>query len=460
MTLLKTSLFLSFLFASPLAHAVGAASCLDMDVVKAVESKIHIPADSTGKKFDPCDETNHTYRLLQSLSLIKTIQFDVTAKKLAAPLNEDILPTDFWGYFSTRANSVVNEDKTDEMCSNGFMAYVFGAQKDGVVHLCPVFYDDSQNIYDRASAMLHEVRHFAGYTHVTCTRGPSKGKAGACDPSIGLKGSYAVTVESITKMALMAQNLSPATRFMLKTASLTWSDSSFNQNVFPQGFSSLYLTGDDGKGYFFNGKTLKDGPTFGSAHVLSRLASLSIFPADKSDAFTIDFFSKDFAHLPALGTMALGYNKLEASARPTFVDVINGGNLTGFVSDDTVSGMLQPETEYTVVKLDSSAKGFYTAAELGQSASNSLYALTEKDEMYKITFLPGKKSQSQKVANFAAGFKSFAMLNSQRLGLNEAGDVVLDAQGNNKWAAFTPLEGQKFTLMSRPFYWSEYYIEQ
>lgn len=433
-------------------------ACLDMGAVRDVEEHFSLPEFEDKKPFDHCDATTPKYALLQSLTLIKTMQFDARAP-LAAPLNSGILPTDFWGYFSSRANQIVNEPATDRACSQGFMAYVFGGRADGIVHLCPVFYTPIQNVYDRASTMLHEVRHFAGFSHVTCTRGPSRGRAVSCDTNIALKGSYAVTVESITKMALLAKDLSPATRFMLKTTAISWIDSSFNEAVLPKGFTSIYLIGTDGKGYFFDGKTLRSGPYFDHARVVSRLSSLSIFPDDRSDVFTFDYFSNTFDHLAPIGSMALSYNQIPQAQRPTFVDVINTGRLGGFVSDQKVSAILTPSTTFTDVILDAPARAMYTPDELGLPTSDSYYVLTTKNEMHKVEFLPNNQHLDSVVTNTATGFKSFAIFQEQRLGLSDAGEIEIDASGKgSSWAPFAPLQGKAFSLMSRPFYWTEYFM--
>jgi hypothetical protein len=453
MMLLTTSLLLALTsYAAPPAAPVP-ANCLDMAAVRDVEEHFSLP--DFEKPLDRCDATSPKFKLLESLALIKTIQFDAQNKP-AAPLNSDVLPTDFWGYFSLRANQIVNEPATQDSCAHGFMAFVYGAMNDGTVHLCPVFYDASQTVYDRASTMLHEVRHFAGYSHVTCTRGPESGRAGSCDTSIALKGSYAVTVESITKMALLAKNLSPATRFMLKTTAISWIDSSFNQAVLPHGFTSIYLNGADGKGYFFDGHSVTDGPYFPNARVVSRQSSLSIFPNDKSDVFTFDYFSAKFDHFPAMGSMAISYNKIPQANRPAFVDVINAGHLTGWVSDQSVTAALIPSTSFNTVTLDSPARAVFTAAELGLALSDSYYVLTEKNEMHKVEFKDANVHTDTLVPDASTGFQSFSMLGDDRLGLTNDGQVVSHAA--NGWQPLAPLAGKKITLMSRPFYWTEYFM--
>ena len=53
----------------------------------------------------------------------------------------------------------------------------------------------------QASVMMHEVRHFDGHRHVTCTQGNEKGNRGACDNTITGKGSYAISVQTLVGMA-------------------------------------------------------------------------------------------------------------------------------------------------------------------------------------------------------------------------------------------------------------------
>jgi hypothetical protein len=154
--------------------------------------------------------------------------------------------------------------------------------------------------------------------------------------------------------------------------------------------------------------------------------------------------------------MATSYNKLPVPQRPAFVDVINSDHLTGFVTDQTVSAALIPSTTFNNVILDSPARAVFTAPELGLPPSDSYFVLTAKNELHKVEFKEGNSHSDTIVPDSSTGFQSFSMLGEQRLGLTNEGQVM--SREANGWQALTPLAGKKITLMSRPFYWTEYFM--
>ena len=448
--LITSSALLTILFS--FQSAAGAEkNCLDPKVISAVKEKVAIPYDDLSS-FDPCDENTDAYKLLHSLVLLKNLK--LADGDLRRPLNQDILQNDFWAYFVNRASTIINESEFDSTCLRGAMAYVYSSQNDGNVHLCPVFYVNWINAYDRAYTMLHEARHFAGYTHVTCNRGPNTGKEGFCDTSIDEKGSYAVTVESLTKMAVLVDGLTPAAKFLLKTTAINWTDTSFNEVVLPQGFRATYLVGDDHKGYIYNGANLSEVPSFEKAKVISRDASLLVFPEDKSDSFTVDFYSKNFDHLPVLGVAAIDYNNMKVAERPTFVDVINANYLTSLAYDSLLEAKMAEEKEFTKVRLEFSPKAIFLGSELTQNNRDSVYVLSNKDEMYKVSFQAGLGGV-EKVENVSAGYRALIMFNDQRLGLTDSGEVKVEKNGI--WSSLPLLEDKRFTSMTRSFNWTEYF---
>jgi hypothetical protein len=399
--------------------------------------------------YDRCKADSHTYKMLQALTLIHTIRFQEGA--LGQPYNEDILPTDFWGYFSKRATVIQDESS----CSEGVLAFVYGFARNGVVHVCPLLYSDTITIFERAETMLHEVRHFEGYSHVTCTRGPRQGQGGACDESIDEKGSYAVTVESLTKMAMTSKDIPHVQKTMLKILALTYANETFNTPVRARDLSAFYLVSSDHKGYVYSDAGLVQVASLEGDKVISRGSALAVFPRDKSDAYTADVFSTSLEASPAMGTFSAKYNSLPVTERPEVVDIMNVGYLSASVTSSEIQGSLRSTMADTTVKLPFVAKAVYSSPEVGQDNEDSLYVVDGQDQMFRVQFLAGQNYNISAFANPLAGLKQIAVFNDSRLALNQSGQVVIEENG--RWTAFSPLQGRTFTQMTRPFLWDQYF---
>jgi hypothetical protein len=439
---------IGLIFSSGVAQAQATDSCLDQKLVDEIRQSLQLQTADLDK-FDRCNPNTNTYKLLEALILAKTITFE--QNDLGKPFNQNILPNDFWGYFSQRARVVVDETS----CKTGVLAFVYGFAGDGVVHICPESYTDRITKFERAETMLHEVRHFEGYGHVTCTRGPRDGQAGACDDSIDENGSYAVTVESLTKMALKAKNLPRMQRTMVSILALTYANETFNTPIQARDLTAFYLVGNDGKGYIYSDKGLVEVANLGADKVISRTNALAVFPADKSNAYTANVFEPSLDKSPAMGMFSAEYNSLPIASRPEVVDILNLGYLSGSVTAHELKVTLLEEDSDTVVPLQWTAAAVYSGQEYGAADKDSVYVANEAGEMFRVQFAPGHNYQMLPVENTLQAFKSVAVFNGARVALNKSGQVLTEDSGH--WVLFPATEKKTFNQMTRPFLWDQYF---
>lgn len=440
-----------------LKNLIPKEGCLDESAISSIKEKITLDGEGW-EAFDPCDSKSNTYKMWESLILIKEIV--VSKDKVdMGPLNQEILPTDFWGYFTDHVSTIVNESE----CKPNIVAYVYGMWNDRVVHVCPYFYTDSFNTYVRAETILHEARHFEGYSHVACTRGPRAGDGGRnCDNNIQEKGSYAVTIESLAKMAIMAENIPSPMRAELKNEAIGY-DEAFNEPILPQGFQSTYLVSQDKqKAYMYDGLKIIEVPTVSGVKIISRSATLAAFPLDKSDAYTLDTYSKNFDKLPAQGSYSKEYNSKPVGDRPEVLDVVNGTYGTGVLTTDLlefrVRGGMNPDPKNTKIPLGFKPEKLYMADEIGFEGKDSAYVLSAEGKLYQFK-LTGDEGgyQFSEVQNSLGDIQGVAKINNVPFVLNKNGDILKkDANG---WVTIDDLGGLKFDSMTRSFYWTEYFAE-
>jgi len=149
----------------------------------------------------------------------------------------------WWQYFIERADQF---QLMGSHCSPQVVAYVTPFLR-GVVNLCDAFY--KENRIARAETLLHEVRHFEGYGHVTCSHGADKGTSGACDDSLPEKGSYAVSMQAEITLGLRGKTFSEAEKALGRAQALYLLQNRFNEPTDVKIRESLYLESADGKVY-------------------------------------------------------------------------------------------------------------------------------------------------------------------------------------------------------------------
>lgn len=435
------------------AQAPAPANCLDASVVDQLKSALKFETAGIDS-FDRCAPDTHTYKMMQAMELIRTLQF--SSRHLSQPYNQDILPTDFWGYFSQRANTVHDEDS----CQDGVVAFVYGMEKDGIVHICPLFYDPHLSKFERAETLLHEVRHFEGYTHVTCTRGPREGMEGACDESVEEKGSYAVTVESLAKMSLLDQNATSVEKAMTKSTAIVLANQVFNEPIRPRDLKAIYLADQNGhQAYMYSDAGVLPISAITDGQVISRDQALAVFPKDHSDAYTADVFEPNLSPLPALGTFSETYNSTPQAQRPDVVDIMNLDYLSASITTHEIEGALRGATAQTKIALPWNLKAAYSAQEVGVDDQNNdaLYVVNDQNKMFRVQLTSDDPSKYniEPIGNPLGDITQVAIFNDTRLGLGPDGQVLVDQFG--RWQPYEPLKNLKVAHMTRPFMWDQYF---
>lgn len=155
-----------------------------------------------GNKAEYCqgDFNDQWFKIAQSLEVLINIQPNEPNLDADDALTfKAITDKDWWAYFTQRADTFAIESN----CPANVVAYVQPFFGQGRIHLCQLFFDQTQS--DQASTMMHEVRHFDGHRHTTCGQGNEKGNAGACDERITNKGSYAISVQTLVGLARSKQ---------------------------------------------------------------------------------------------------------------------------------------------------------------------------------------------------------------------------------------------------------------
>lgn len=427
--------------------------CLDEDSMRDIQDAFEITTINE-QNFKSCEDSTHLYKVFDSLGTLKSITFEGSLK---APLNQSIINGKLWDYLTKRANKIVDETKeSSPTCEDGFAAYVYASDNDGVIHLCESFYDEKMSLFDRIGMFMHEVRHFDGHTHVTCNRGPRKGQANSCDNKISEKGSYAVSVEISAKMAMLAKNLTPSTKSMLKFATISWIDSSINEPVFPKGYSAVYMQNKE-KAFIYDGtsKPLPAAVVPMTGKLISRRQGVVFFPDNKSEAYAVDFFTKKFHKLKPEGSLATKYNKLSKSDRQQIVDISNG-----IYSTCSVEGRVLNCTHYDekdsherVTLLNFDAEAVYESNEIGLNNREYVYIKSTDHQLYRMHV--GKDGATPiLITNALKGFRTMGLIDEKhRVGLSDTGEFQIF--NKNSWQTHPELSSQRFDIMTKPFYWTE-----
>ncbi len=222
----------------------------------------------------------------------------------------------WWSYFTKRADRFVLDPIS---CTTSMVAYVYSHIL-GEINLCPNFFEEDR--LSRVDAFLHEVRHFDGFGHATCERGVHKGAEGACDSSLSLKGSYAVSMQASVTFGLRAKNYSEGERALARAAGLYYLANRFNAKTQVILSKSIFL--GNSKGEIFNWDP--EAPSqaqfvkalSGPSRFFSSGAQAIIYPKDlNKEAYRM---AGDFSiPLDVLGLFAKSYNQESAQIRADYL---------------------------------------------------------------------------------------------------------------------------------------------
>lgn len=290
-------------------------------------SKINKPLICVGK------EVNKTWFMVaRSLLILESLKQAPAVKKDAkdhftiSPIREK----NWWEYLTKRANQFVFHS---EYCDNNphVMAFV-RYNKPKIINLCNKFFEES--LTSQVSILMHEVRHFDGHSHMTCSRGSEKGVEGACDKKITDGGSYAVSIQ--TNVGLSKINkISTEERALLESMSIYYMDNKFNAKPTTKVNEMIYLSHANKKIYKANLKDLSKlmyvTELKSPAKIYSNISVMTLFPLNAAEpAYRVNanFTQK----MKELGGFAIKYNLDSEKDRELYTDFNYSDN--GFFMKD------------------------------------------------------------------------------------------------------------------------------
>lgn len=429
--------------------ACASPECISKEAVAEVQNSIQLPKEF--KESDLCNPNSNSYRLLATLLFIKGNKF--TSENVPPQFNQNILPESFWDFLVADVKVLVNEGLGG--ACDGHVAYVLNDFDDSgkkintnTMTLCPSFYAPDKALIERISVMMHETRHIKGFSHVLCGEGFSKGKK-SCDVSFDVKGSYAVSVESLAKM-VNSPVFDSFNRAFGKLMLMQYASRAFKTPLpLTQGRSTAIVVSDESGDFIFDGESFTKVNGFENVRLISRYFSLVAVPLDASDVYTADLFSQNPVKMIVQSEPLISYNKLSLSERPEILDLIVEPENQLAVMDDRI------EIGRNTLAPTWGVKRVFTAAEMG-SDDQSVYFIRDKQGyFFQLNWDPRKDSAPLVSDIWTYDFdpQSIVVFQGQRLALTENGEVLIFT-AQQKWEPYAPLQGRKVSRLTRPFLWN------
>lgn len=414
-------------------------------------------AGEVGIKVEMAGEA-HANEAFRILSLLKNLQ--ISNAPLESRYNQNIVGTDFWGYLTKRIRTISEAPAEDIHCDRGAMAFVEQEASPNTAFVCPLFFDKDFSDYEKALVLLHEARHTEGHSHVLCLAGNKVANPGGCDERIEDQGSYAVTTETMAKIALRGINVSLEERNRMRLSLLMYLDS-FNESVKGIGNSGIYLESQDGtQTYIYDGVVLTPAPKLAKTNLVSRTLSLIALPESKADGFSVDVFTADLKPTPAIGGCLKEYNKLPVKDRRMLIDIVADGPYSACIYENSIVGRIDSKEGVDAsVKIPGKIRSVFTSDELRLSNRDSFFVKTSTQETYRVRFTEQEKFEVTKVQDPTNGFRRLFFFNSDLTGLKQDGRLLKMNIETNEWVVMPGLEKMRFKSTTRPFLWSQDLVE-
>ncbi len=295
-----------------------ANTCIAHDDLVEIGQTYSQVRNFVGNKTQYCENDlgKEWFGIINSLVTLKNIQPNEPETDQADAFTyKAITENNWWAYFTNRAKKFTVERR----CQENVVAYVIPMWGDGNIHLCPPFFEET--VSSQASTMMHEVRHFDGHRHVTCTRGNEEGVDGACDVQITRKGSYAISVQTLVGLARSPQ-IEAAEKPLLEAEALYMAFNKFNTVPRLKLKNSIFLSNDQGDVYKWTpGEDAELIDTLAQPAVIhNSFNNLTIYPLDASvDAYRMDQTLTTKVESP--GLFAVHYNSHNEADRREFDSV-------------------------------------------------------------------------------------------------------------------------------------------
>lgn len=253
----------------------------------------------------------------------------------------------WWEYFVKRVNHFkINSWK----CEPRLLAYVMRGESK-VVNLCSNFFNKS--LTSQLSILMHEVRHFDGYDHVTCERGVEEGYSGSCDESIRDGGSYAVSIQAFVGLSRL-NSISIQERALLEGSTIYYINNKFNIAPKVKVNEMVYLVNADGKVFKAKLKDLANTTYVTTLKSPAKIYAIddslfALFPINKKEkAYRL---AKDFkTEIQEIGSFAKKYNSEDARERDLYAGFsylndgffVKGNNVYAYCSSNEIQEFTFP----------------------------------------------------------------------------------------------------------------------
>jgi len=318
-TLIVTVLITLFFTFSAQAQ-IQEKACISADDMKVIGknfSQINKRLSDGKKTYCESDLGKEWFALSKSLEVL------INLKQNAPIFDQDdafthkaISEKDWWSYFTKRARSFTLE----RQCQEGVVAFVYGFGGNGNIHICPFFFE--QGLFSQASVMMHEVRHFDGHRHVTCSQGQEEGNGGACDGNISRQGSYAISVQTIVGMA-RSNDTPKAQASLLESEALYMAFNKFNVIPKVKINNALILSSNSGEVFKWNpanDNVKKLGQLNEAAVILNSYNKFTIYPTDSSvPAYRMD--KELLERQESIGLFAVAFNNETAAEKEKYSSI-------------------------------------------------------------------------------------------------------------------------------------------
>lgn len=278
-------------------------------------SKINEPLICAGKEISkPWFMVARSLLILESLKEAPAVKRDEKDQFTVSP----IIEKNWWEYLTKRASKFAfHSDYCDK--NPQVMAFV-RYNKPKIINLCNKFFEES--FTSQVSILMHEVRHFDGYSHVTCSRGSEKGIKGACDKRITEGGSYAVSIQANVGLAKSGK-ISQEEKALLESMSIYYMDNKFNAKSTIKVNEMIYLSHANKKVYKANvndlSKLLYVTELKSPAKIYSNISVMTLFPLNKVEpAYRYNANFKQ--NMKELGGFANKYNFENEKERELYID--------------------------------------------------------------------------------------------------------------------------------------------
>ena len=457
---MKTTTLLTLIFTSLIslnAHAQDAQACISLEDMNEIgESFSQIERKISDQKTEYCsnDLGKEWFAVSKSLEVLKNTQPDEpTLDPDNAFTFKAISEKNWWSYFTNRANSFAIERR----CQDGVVAYVYGFGGNGEIHLCPLFFE--QNLSSQASVMMHEVRHFDGFRHVTCTRGQEEGNSGACDSVITKKGSYAISVQTLVGLARSKQT-SKGQRALLESEAMYMAFNKFNTVPKVKIQNTIILSNTNAEVFKWTpGKEAsKLADLKEPAVVLNSYGKLTIYPTDvRAPAYRMGKNLEESVN--GIGLFAEFFNRESPSEKAKYSNISYFGiggllkenrliaicdNQSLFENDLSSRGKFSRIVSLSTDDLDIQRES-YLLAEDGELVSYKCRNKQSNNLVFENTGIKLDRTAKDLVESFGLGGKQYAVLGNGNLASINLNGKSLKAErlempiANENWVSATPL---------------------